>query len=431
MSLNRPLHRREFLKEASIATLGAFYIGRSGFAQSSPNGKLNIGVVGVANRARGNIEGVMGENIVAICDIDDNFLAGAAKDFPKARKHRDFRRMLEQNDIDAVVVSTADHTHAVATVGALRTGRHVYCEKPLTHTVSEARIVSETARRNLKLATQMGTQIHAGDNYRRVVELIRFGAIGPVREVYNWVGAVWSGHNQPLEKAPVPPHLDWDLWLGPVEERDYSPAYHPARWRGYWAFGGGAMADMACHHMDLPFWALDLKHPTTVEAEGPEVHPEFAPRWLTARYEFPERAGLPPVKLTWHNGPERPKPIADEQFKGWGGGTLFVGEKGMLLADYGRHVLLPESEFADLNRPKPFIPSSIGHHAEWIKACKEGTATTCNFDYAGTLTEAVLLGNVAYRTGKKLEWDARKLRAANAPEATRFIQHKYRRGWSL
>lgn len=423
--------RREFLKQTSLAAMGGFFIGRSGFAAESPNNKLNIGVIGVANRARANIEGVKGENIVAICDIDDNYLSAAAQTFPEAKKYNDFRRLLERQDLDAVVISTADHTHAVATVGALRTGRHVYCEKPLAHTVSEARIVSETAREE-KRATQMGTQIHAGDNYRRVVELIQFGAIGPVREVYNWVGSDWSGYNQPLETAPVPEHLHWDLWLGPVEHHEYSPAYHPARWRGYWDFGGGAMADMACHHMDLPFWALKLKHPTSVEAKGPdEVHPQFAPRWLTVTYQFPERGGLPPVKLTWHNGPNRPALLNEAPFKDWGGGTLFIGDDGMLLADYGKHVLLPEDKFVGLNRPAPFIPDSIGHYAEWIQACKQGTSTTCNFDYAGALTEAVLLGNVSYRSRKKLDWDARKLRAKNAPEAEEFIQHHYRKGWSI
>lgn len=430
MKQNRSLTRREFLK-VSGAAAGAFFIGRSGFAQNSPNNRLNLGIIGVANRARGNIAGVRSENFAAICDIDENYLAGAAKEFPDARKYNDFRRLLDQKDIDAIVVSTADHTHAVATVGGLRSGRHVYCEKPLTHTVSEARIVRETARRNPELATQMGTQIHAGDNYRRVVELVKFGAIGPVREVYNWVGSVWSGHNQPLDTAPVPDHLHWDLWLGPAEYHEYSPAYHPARWRGYWAFGGGAMADMACHHMDLPFWALDLKHPETIEAEGPEVHPEFAPRWLKVRYQFPSRGGLPPVALEWRNGAGRPELLAEEKYKDWGAGTLFVGERGMLLADYGRHVLLPEGKFADLNRPKPFIRDSIGHHAEWIKACKEATGTTCNFEYAGVLTEAVNLGNVAYRTGKKIEWDPENLRAKNAPEADRFIEHHYRKGWKI
>lgn len=425
------LSRRSFLRGSAAAGAGVFFIGRGGQAQPA-NNKLNIGVVGVANRAGENLRGVSTENIVALCDVDANFLEAAAKNYPGAGRYRDFRSMLDRSDLDAVVVSTADHTHAIATAMALRSGRHVYCEKPLTHTVSEARIVAELARERNRV-TQMGTQIHAGENYRRVVELIRAGAIGPVREVHNWVGSVWSGHNQEAALAPVPPHLDWDLWLGPIMHQRYSPAYHPARWRGYWAFGGGAMADMACHHMDLPFWALDLRHPLTVEAESPEApHPEFAPRSLVVRYEFPARGDAPPVKLTWYNGDRRPEQLKDEKLKRFaGGGTLFVGEKGWLIANYDAHALLPEEKFADYKRPDQSIPRSIGHHAEWIEACKTGGPTTCNFDYSGALTEAVLLGNVSFRSGNKIVWDPKLLRAAGAPEATKYIRHRYRDGWKL
>lgn len=421
-------NRRAFLRTAVFGA-GAFYISRQGFSQS-PNNKLNIGIIGVANRGGENLKAVAGENIVALCDIDSQFLDRAATEFPNARKYRDFRKMLEQRDIDAVVVSTTDHVHAVATVTALKIGRHVYCEKPLTHTISEARIVAQTARRE-KRVTQMGTQIHAGKNYRRVVELIQTGAIGPVREVHNWANSVWSGHNQPATPGPVPETLDWDLWLGPARKRPYSPAYHPARWRGYWDFGGGAMSDMACHHMDLPFWSLDLRHPISVEAEGPEVHPEFAPRWLIVHYEYAARSSKPALKLTWYNGDKRPPLLQDEKYKNWGGGTLFIGDKGMLLADYNRHILLPEDQFADFKRPDPYIPDSIGHHEEWVQACKTGGTPTCNFDYAAPLTEAALLGNVAFRTGKKILWDAEKARALNTREADQFIKHRYRRGWNI
>jgi predicted dehydrogenase len=320
----------------------------------------------------------------------------------------------------------------VATVAALKRNLHVYCEKPLTHTVSEARIVAETTRQ-FKRVTQMGTQIHAGSNYRRVVELVKSGAVGPVREVHNWVGSVWKGlpEGRPAETPPIPDYLHWNLWLGPAPHRPYHPAYVPAAWRGWWDFGGGAMADMACHHMDLPFWALDMRHPLTIEAEGPPVNPETCPAWLIVRYEFPARGALPPVKLTWYNGDKRPPYITEGKLPPWGAGTLFVGEKGMLLADYDRHVLLPEKDFAEFKPPKPFITESIGHHNEWIEACKTGGPTTCNFDYAGALTETVLLGNVAYRTGKKLDWDAKQLQARSCPEADRFIQHHYRQGWTL
>jgi predicted dehydrogenase len=425
------ISRRHFIQRTALATAGVFYIARSGFAEAdSPNEKLNIGVIGVANRGGDNLAGVAGQNIVALCDVDDNYLRAASQKFPEAKTCNDFRELLDQKEIDAVVISTADHTHAVATVMALRSGRHVYCEKPLTRTVSEARIVAETARET-KRATQMGTQIHAGNNYRRVVELVKSGAIGPVREVHNWVGSVWSGHRRELTFPPIPAHLHYDLWLGPANPRPYSPAFIPAAWRGWWAFGGGALSDMACHHMDLPFWALDLRHPLTVEAEGPPVHPEFAPEWLIVRYEFPARENMPPVRLTWYNGDKRPPHIQEGTIPDWGGGTLFVGEKGMLLADYGRRLLLPEKDFAGFVPPEPFIPESIGHYEEWIRACKTGESTTCNFDYSGALTEAVLLGNVAYRTGEKLEWDPERLRARNSREASRFIRHRYRKGWKI
>jgi len=397
---------------------------------ASPGERLNIGVIGVANRGGANLQGVSGQNIVALCDVDENYLAAAAQRFPRAKTYHDFRRMLDQKEIEAVVVSTADHTHAMATVMALKSGRHVYCEKPLTRTVSEVRAVARAARES-KRATQLGTQIHADSNYRRVVELVKSGAIGPVREVHNWVGSMWSGRDRPTETPPVPAHLHWDLWLGPAPYRPYHPAYVPAAWRGWWDFGGGALADMACHHMDLSFWALDLRYPLTVETEGPPVHPETAPAWLIVRYEFAARGDLPPVKLTWYNGGRRPAYFAEGLLPKWGDGTLFVGEKGMLLADYGRHVLLPEKNFAGFVPPPQSIPESIGHHQEWIDACKTGGQTTCNFRYASILTETVLLGNVAYRTGQKLNWDAERRRATGCPAADQFIQHNYRTGWTL
>jgi hypothetical protein len=311
---------------------------------------------------------------------------------------------------------------------ALRLGKHVYCEKPLTHSVHEARLVAQAAASS-KTATQMGTQIHAENNYRRVVEIIQSGAIGPVREVHTWAGRSWGGGDRPKEMPPVPPNLHWDLWLGPATERPYHPTYLPANWRKWWDFGGGNIADMACHHMDLPFWALKLRGPTTIEAEGPPVHPETCPLGLIVRYEFPARGDMPPVKLTWYDGDKIPPTIHD--LPTGGGGNLFVGERGKLWADYGSYKLSPESDFAGYKPPKPTIPNSIGHHAEWLLACKTGSPTTCNFDYSGALTEAVLLGNVAYRVGQRLEWDAAKLTAVNCPEAERFLRRAYRKGWEL
>lgn len=429
---NRSLTRRSFIQQSALGVAGLWLAGGQNLLarKLSANDKLNIGVIGVANRGGANFQGVASQNIVALCDVDENYLRAAAQKLPQAKTYSDFRKLLDQKEIDAVVISTTDHTHAPATVMALKSGRHVYCEKPLTHTVSEARIVAELARKH-KRVTQMGTQIHATGNYRRVVELVKSGAIGPVREVHNWAGTVWAGRPLSKEPVPVPAHLSWDLWLGPAPKRPYDPAYVPAHWRGWWAFGGGTMADMGCHHIDLSYWALDLRHPISIEAEGPPVNSETCPEWLIVRYEFPARGPLPPVNLTWYNGGKRPRYFTEGKLPKWGNGTLFVGEKGMLLADYDRHVLLPEKDFAGFVPPKPFIQESIGHHEEWIEACKMNGPTTCNFDYSGALTEAVLLGNVAYRVGQKLEWDAEKLKATNCPEARQFIQHRYRAGWKI
>ena len=425
----RSISRRRFLGSAAILSAAPFFISRNGFAQS-PNDKLNIGIVGITRQGRYNLERVMSENIVAICDVDDNYIAKTAAEFPGAKKYNDFRRMLEQKDIDAVVVATPDHTHAVASVAALESGRHLYCEKPLTHTISECRAVREAAKRANK-ATQLGTQIHAGENYRRVVELVQRDAIGPIKEVHVWASAVYGGKELPREKPPIPDGLHYDLWLGPVKERPYHPEYLPGGWRNWWAFGGGSLADFGCHFMDLPHWALDLREPTSCEAEGPEVHPECPPMQMIARYEYPARGPKPPVKLTWYHGGKQPDLLTEEQRSQWKSGVLFVGEKGSLLSDYSRHVLLPEDKFQDYKRPEPFIPKSIGHHPEWIQACKTGSPTTCNFDYSGALTEAVLLGNVAFRTGEKLQWDSKNLRATNSRDAERYIQHHYRKGWKL
>jgi predicted dehydrogenase len=418
------IHRRQFFKQSALAAAGTWLGTRTSFGKASPNEKLNIGMIGTANRAAADLDGVKGENIVALCDIDSNFLDAAAVKFPGAKRYSDYRKMLEQKDIDAVVIGTPDHTHAVATVAALKSGRHVYCEKPLTHTISEVRIVAETARKH-KLATQLGNQIHATNHYRRVVELVRSGAIGPVREVHCWVGSEWPPMDRPAG-VPVPPNIDYEQWLGPVEYRPYSPEYLPFKWRRWWAFGGGTISDFCCHLMDLAYWSLDLTYPLTVEAEGPPVHPECAPQWLIARYEYAARESGPPVKLIWYSARRPPHELPK-----WGNGVLFVGDKGMLLTDYDKHVLLPEKDFADFTPPPPSIPDSIGHHAEWIQACKTGGPTTCHFGYGALLTEAGLLGNVAFRTGKKIEWDPKHMRATNCPEAEQYIQHHYRKGWRI
>lgn len=423
------LNRRSFLSRTALATASTTFLPRI-LKGADAAKKLNIALIGVANQGNYHLQNILAENVVALCDVDDTFLRQAAEKAPGAKTYNDFRKLLEQKDIDAVVVSTPDHTHAVAAVAALQSGRHVYCEKPLTRTISETRAVRNAAAKSGKV-TQMGTQIHAGDNYRRVVELIQKNAIGAVKEVHVWVNTVYGGKTRPTETPPVPPGLHYDLWLGPVEERPYHPEYLPFRWRNWWAFGGGGLGDFGCHYMDLPHWALDLRAPKTVEAQGPPVDGESTPLWMIVKYEYPARGEKPPVKLTWYHGGKQPELLTPQQAMEWKSGVLFIGDRGSLVSDYGRHKLLPETDFQSFVRPEPFIPKSIGHHREWIEAIKSGGATTCNFDYSGALTETVLLGNVAYRVGKKLEWDDASLKATNCPEADQFIQHKYRSGWTL
>jgi predicted dehydrogenase len=294
-------------------------------------------------------------------------------------------------------------------------------------------MVAQAAARR-KVATQMGNQGHSSDQSRRNVELIRSGVLGPIREVHAWTDRpIWpQGIDRPAESQPVPEHIHWDMWLGPAPERPYHSAYMPFRWRGWWDFGTSALGDMACHILDVAFWALDLGAPTTVEAEGPAVHPETAPAWMIVRYEFPAKGGRPPVKLTWYDGGKRPSRDLIDGNEYADNGLLFIGDKGRMYAAHdGRSRLLPESDFADFKAPEPSIPSSPGHHEEWIQACKTGSPTGTNFAYSAALTEVVLLGNVAYRVGHRLEWDSKKLAASNCREADRYIRREYRKGWSL
>lgn len=436
------LHRRRFLQHsAAVASLSVAspWILPSWGADKSPSERLNVAIIGVANRGGANLAGVAKENLVALCDVDATYLGKAAQRFPKAKTYADFRRMLAEveKQIDAVVVSTPDHTHAAPSLMALRMGKHVYCEKPLAHTVQEVRLVTDTARQ-LKRATQLGTQIHAGDNYRRVVELIQSGLIGSIGEVHVWVSVSYGqAKSRPTETPPVPETLNWDLWIGPAPMRPYHPCYHPHRWRDWWDFGCGGLGDFGCHYMDLPYWALQLKYPTSIAAEGPAVHPEQTSPGLTVRYEFPARSSLPPVKMTWYDGGKEPPQLAEilqrneVDPKGWRSGVLFVGSKGMVLANYGSRILLPKKQFVGVEPPPKTIPDSVGHHQEWINACQQGTPTTCSFDYSGPLTETVLLGNVAYRAGEKIAWDAQNLKAIGSPQAEAYLHSSYRPGWSL
>ncbi len=437
------LTRRRFLKTTTGVVLGFPALLRAAAA----NEKLNIAIIGSGGRGGSNLSEVKNENIVALCDVNERNLDAAAAKYPSARKYIDFRRLYDQaKDIDAVVVSCAEHTHAFATLPALQLGKHVYCEKPLTHSVWEARVITEAAAK-AKVATQMGTQIHATANYRRVVELIQGGAIGPVTEAHVWVGRAWGLQSEeaakrnkdivfaterPAGASPFPAGLHWDLWLGPAPERPFHEVYFPGpKWDRWWDFGGGTMSDLGSHWNDLPFWALKLRHPLTIEASGPPPHPELAPASMTATYQYGPRGAMPPVKLVWYQGEEKPPLWREAKIPKWDSGVLFVGSKGMLLADYGKLLLLPEAQYADFKRPEPSIPPSLGHHLEWIHACKTGAPTTCSFDYSGLLTEANHLGNVAYRTGKKLQWDPVKLQAANVPEAAAILRRPYRQGWTL
>jgi predicted dehydrogenase len=407
---------------------------------------LNIAAIGVGGRGGSNLAEVGSENIVAVCDVNERNLDTAVKRHPQARKFTDYRRLYDEvKDLDAVVVSCAEHTHAFAVLPALQMRKHVYCEKPLSHSVWEARVLTEEARR-AKVATQMGTQIHAGTNFRRVVELIQSGAIGPVREAHVWVGRAWGRQDpeaakrnrdivtlteRPPGSSPIPAGLNWDLWLGPAPERPFHEVYFPGpKWYRWWDFGGGTMSDLGSHWNDLPFWALKLQSPLSIEAGGPPPHAELAPASMTATYEYGARGEQPPVTLKWYQGEEKPQAWREGAIPKWDSGVLFVGSKGMVLSDYSKHVLLPEDK-KDFTRPEPFIPDSVGHHKEWLNACKTGSPTTCSFDYSGLLTEANHLGNVAYRVGKKLLWDSKNLTVTNVKEAAAFIRREYRPGWKL
>jgi predicted dehydrogenase len=441
------LTRRRFLARAGLAA-GGLLTAPAFLRALGANEKLTIAAIGVGGQGAGNLANVAaGNDIVALCDVNADNLGRAAKKHPQARTYRDFRQLYDElKEFDAAVVSTTEHTHAFATLPALKQKKHVYCEKPLTRDVREAAIIIQAAK-EAGVATQMGTQIHATDNFRRVVELVQARAIGPVTEVHVWVGRAWgwqsaeeakangdivSVRDRPAEAMTPPPHLDWDLWLGPAPERPFHEVYFPGpKWYRWWDFGNGTMSDLGSHWNDLPFWALALDAPLTIEASGPPPHPEIAPASMSATYTYGARGELPPVTLTWYQGTHKPAILKDGGIPKWDSGVLFVGKDGMLLADYAKWKLLPESKFKDFKPPAPSIPASLGHHAEWLHAAKTGAPTTCHFGYSGPLTIANHLGNVAYRAGKKLDWDAKKLHCPNAPDAERFLGREYRKGWKL
>lgn len=427
------LSRREFFRSAIAAgTLVASQSAVPRLVRSaekrSANEKLNLAVIGVAARGRSNLNGVANENIKVLCDIDSNRLDEAAKTFPKAKKLTDFRDVFDVPDLDGVVVSTPDHTHVFPTSMALKKGLPVYCEKPLTHSVHEARHVRTLAAK-AGVATQMGTQIHAGDNYRRVVEIIQAGVIGPVHRVHVWQGGTVRV-GQRVNQGTPPKHVNYGLWTGPAPLRPFHESHFHFNWRYWWDFGGGQLADFGCHYMDLPFWALGLTAPKTVVAQGEKAHQgdNECPGRMRVDYEFPAHDGQPAVHLTWYHGGWMPEG-ADVYKKN--SGVLFEGPDGRVLADYGsRKIFMQGGKTAE--EVKQTIPNSIGHHKEWLAAIRGEGQTTCRFEYGGQLTEAVLLGNVSYRAGKKkLEWDAKNVKVTNCPEAAQFIRREYREGWTL
>ena len=389
-------------------------------------------------------------DMVALCDCDDNTLRGRAKDSPRAVLYNDFRLMLEEMDksIDAVTISTPDHTHAPAAMMAMRLGKHVYVQKPLTHTVYEARLMRETAQ-GCKVATQMGNQGTAANGLREAVEVIQSGAIGDVREAHIWTNRpVWPQAPKvgarPAETPPVPAHVHWDLFLGPAKQRPYHGAYHPFKWRGWWDFGTGALGDMACHTANMAFMALNLGYPDSVTAESGPLNPETYPAWASVKFQFPQRGALPPVDFYWYEGklPNGEKNLPPKELfhgnKPPGSGSLLVGDKGTLYSpnDYGSsYKLLPEEGFGGFEKPQPSLPRNgrgdKGMKEEWVEAIKGGHPAMSNFNYAGLLTETILLGNIAMRSNKKLLWDGPNLRFTNSEAANQYIHKVYRDGWDL
>jgi predicted dehydrogenase len=438
------LTRRRFLGATSALALGATIIPRSAFGA---NDRVNIGCIGIGGKGGSDVTGVAGAGgtIVALCDVDDNRREkkgkGAVDLFPKAKFYRDFREMLDKEGkrLDGVTVSTPDHTHCHAAVMAMRMGKHVYCQKPMSHSIWEARLMAATAREH-NVATQMGNQAHAGEPIRRGVELIRAGLIGKVTEVHTWTNRpIWpQGMTARPEPMPIPSGLDWDLWLGPAPERPYADAYVPFKWRGWWDFGTGALGDMGCHIMDMPFWALDLKHPTAVEADQTGNTAESGPLESTITYDFPAGKYSKDLKYCWYDGKRLPP---EDVVAGLGMepkvifakfDLVMIGEKGKFFFNRNsdKWATSPDTLLEDCDPPKT-LPRVADEDAEWISACRGGPASEGSFDYSGLLTEFVLLGNLAVRLDKKIAWDGENMKATNAPEADTLIRREYRKGWEL
>ena len=450
INIKRKLSRRKFMASSALAAFSFHYIPSRLLGADAPSNKLNIAGIGVGGMGGGNLRQCADQNIVALCDVDTEYAAETFKKYPKAKVYKDYRVMFDkQKDIDAVVIATPDHTHAVITMEAMRRGKHVFCQKPLTHTVYEARKITEAARK-YKVQTQMGNQGHSWEHIRLLKEWIADGAVGDVNEVYAWTdrpvgGNPWSNfavRSRPTDTPPVPESLDWDLWLGPVRYRPYHPEYHPMKWRAWIDFGTGALGDMGCHIIDPVFWALDLGAPETIDATSThwqeEVSSETFPRASIVRFKFPARGKMPPVKLTWYDGrllPPRPEELEKERELP-ASGALIIGEKGCI--KHGSHGaselrIIPEAKMREYKRPEKTLPRvNTSHEGDWIRACKDGKPASSNFDYGGPLTEMVLLGMTAIRMkDQNLHWDSKNLRFTNNDTANELLHIDYRDGWNL
>jgi predicted dehydrogenase len=452
-------NRREFLRTTTLVASGVSIVPRyvlGGPGQKPPSEKLNIAGIGVGGMGQNNVKACAEENIVALCDVDSHYASKVFTAYPRATVYTDFRQMLDkQKDIEAVIVATPDHTHAPVALAAMRAGKHVYVQKPLTHTVEEARTLTSAAR-ECKIVSQMGSQGHSGDGTRLVCEWIRSGAIGAVRQVHVWTNRpVWPQGvevERPKETPPVPEGLDWDLWIGGAPFRPYHPAYLPGTWRAWCDFGTGALGDMGCHLLDAPFWALNLKYPTSVEgsvsvywhAEWKKTEPrnENYPRSSIVRYRFPARGDSPPVELTWWDGgliPSRPEALEPDEPLGDGdGGSVFIGDIGVLICGcYGRNPrVFPQEKMRELPKtPQKIerVPGGLeGHEKNWVRACKEGKPASTPFDYAGPLSEMVLMGNLAVRfPNRQLLWNGEKMEVTNDKDANACVRRQYREGWTI
>ena len=444
-----PMSRRRFLAAAgATAMLGVLpKDGYGGPKRLRPTDKLNIAGIGIGGMGGANLRNLEAENIVALCDVDSQYAAETIKRYPKAKIYKDFRIMFEkQKDIDAVVIGTPDHTHAIISMAAIRAGKHVYCQKPLTHDICEARMLTEAARKS-GVTTVMGIQGHSGDGIRTICEWIWDGAIGVIEEVdawcslsyYPWGHAYWSSKwdDRPGDTPPVPENLDWDLWIGPAPYRPYHPAYHPMVWRCWWDFGCGMMGDRGVHTLDPVFKALKLRYPSTVHASVMGGNEETHPLASIVTFGFPARENLPSLKLIWYEGLEPPWPShleADRRLPEEGG-VIFKGDKGSIMCGvYGDSPrLIPETAMQAYNRPSATLPRVVGTHEEdWALYCKAGKQPGARFEYSGPLTETALLGNVAKRfPGKLLKWDGPNMRVTNLAEANDWVRRPRRDGWDL